>query len=116
MAGFRWRQAREAAQQRWRLVETPAELLPKLTAIRESIDLESSVLMQQAVAEFVLRGELGSGEHHYPAGADGRAFRTKRWRFFDHARRLLFHFGIIQFYFRRAFKSGRWMQNTHNHG
>jgi 2-aminoadipate transaminase len=36
----------------------PRELLPKLTVIRESIDLESSQLIQRAVAEFLARGYL----------------------------------------------------------
>lgn len=36
----------------------PADLLPKVTAIREAMDLESSTLIQRAVAEFVLHGEL----------------------------------------------------------
>jgi 2-aminoadipate transaminase len=36
----------------------PRELLPRLTVIRESIDLESSQLIQRAVAEFMARGHL----------------------------------------------------------
>ena len=36
----------------------PANLLPKLMAVRESIDLESSTLIQRAVAEFLARGLL----------------------------------------------------------
>lgn len=36
----------------------PRELLPKLTVIRESIDLESSQLIQRAAAEFLARGYL----------------------------------------------------------
>jgi 2-aminoadipate transaminase len=36
----------------------PRELLPRLTVIRESIDLESSQLIQRAVAEFLARGYL----------------------------------------------------------
>lgn len=36
----------------------PRELLPKLTVIRESIDLESSQLIQRAAAEFMARGYL----------------------------------------------------------
>lgn len=36
----------------------PSELIPKITVIRESMDLESSQLIQRAVAEFCLRGYL----------------------------------------------------------
>jgi 2-aminoadipate transaminase len=36
----------------------PRDLLPKLTVLRESIDLESSQLIQRAVAEFMARGWL----------------------------------------------------------
>jgi 2-aminoadipate transaminase len=36
----------------------PRDLLPKLTVVRESLDLESSQLTQRAVAEFLARGWL----------------------------------------------------------
>jgi 2-aminoadipate transaminase len=37
----------------------PAEMMPRITTIRESFDLESSTLYQRAVAEFMGRGLLG---------------------------------------------------------
>lgn len=40
----------------WMIV--PADLVPKVTVIRESIDLESSTLTQRAVYEFLQRGYL----------------------------------------------------------
>lgn len=36
----------------------PRELIPRLTVLREALDLESSQLMQRAVAEFLARGYL----------------------------------------------------------
>lgn len=39
-------------------IVAPAELLPRMTAMREAIDLESSALMQRAVAEFLRRDWL----------------------------------------------------------
>lgn len=39
-------------------IVAPAPLLPKLTVLRESIDLESSQLLQRVVTEFVTRGLL----------------------------------------------------------
>lgn len=36
----------------------PADLMPRITTLRESFDLESSTLLQRAVAEFVSRGML----------------------------------------------------------
>jgi len=36
----------------------PADLMPRITTLRESFDLESSTLYQRAVAEFVSRGML----------------------------------------------------------
>jgi 2-aminoadipate transaminase len=40
----------------WMIV--PDDLLPRVTALRESLDLETSTLTQRAVAEFVARGSL----------------------------------------------------------
>ncbi|MEL7433710.1 MAG: PLP-dependent aminotransferase family protein, partial [Chloroflexota bacterium] len=40
----------------WMVV--PDDLLPQVTVLRESIDLESSTLMQRVVAEFLQRGYL----------------------------------------------------------
>ena len=37
---------------------SPADLMPRITTIRESFDLESSTLYQRAVAEFMSRGML----------------------------------------------------------
>lgn len=45
-----------AARLGW--IIAPPALLPQLTALRESLDLESSTLMQRAVAEFLERGLL----------------------------------------------------------
>ncbi len=39
-------------------IVAPAQLIPKITVIRESIDLESSILTQSAVYEFLSRGLL----------------------------------------------------------
>jgi 2-aminoadipate transaminase len=39
-------------------IVAPAELIPHITVLRESIDLESSCLMQRAVFEFLSRGSL----------------------------------------------------------
>jgi 2-aminoadipate transaminase len=39
-------------------IVAPAPLLPRLTVLRESIDLESSQLLQRTVAEFLARGYL----------------------------------------------------------
>jgi 2-aminoadipate transaminase len=39
-------------------IVAPTDLIPKITVLRESIDLESSALMQRAVHEFVQRGML----------------------------------------------------------
>jgi 2-aminoadipate transaminase len=39
-------------------IAAPAELLPKLSVLRESLDLESSQLLQRAVTEFAGRGYL----------------------------------------------------------
>ena len=39
-------------------IVAPAELLPKLSVLRESLDLESSQLLQRAVTEFASRGYL----------------------------------------------------------
>jgi 2-aminoadipate transaminase len=36
----------------------PAELIPRITTLRESFDLESSTLIQRAVAEYLGRGLL----------------------------------------------------------
>jgi len=38
----------------------PADLLPRITTLRESFDLESSTLVQRAVAEYLARGKLES--------------------------------------------------------
>ncbi len=40
----------------WMII--PTELMPKITVLRESVDLESSGLIQRAVAEFLQRGYL----------------------------------------------------------
>ncbi len=45
-----------AARLGW--IVAPAALIPKITVVRESIDLESSGLMQRAVFEFLSRGHL----------------------------------------------------------
>lgn len=45
-----------AARLGWLVI--PAELMPKITALREAIDLESSGLMQRTVAEFLRRSLL----------------------------------------------------------
>ena len=39
-------------------IVAPAELMPRITTLRESFDLESSTLYQRAVAEFLNRGML----------------------------------------------------------
>ena len=39
-------------------IVAPADLMPRITTLRESFDLESSTLYQRAVAEFVSRGML----------------------------------------------------------
>jgi DNA-binding transcriptional MocR family regulator len=39
-------------------IVTPVDLMPKIRAMRESLDLETSALMQRAVSEFVNRGLL----------------------------------------------------------
>lgn len=39
-------------------IVAPAELIPKITTLREAIDLESSTLIQRAVMEFLSRGLL----------------------------------------------------------
>ncbi len=39
-------------------IVAPADLMPRITTLRESFDLESSTLFQRAVAEFVSRGML----------------------------------------------------------
>ncbi len=39
-------------------IVAPADLMPRITTLRESFDLESSTLYQRAVAEFVSRGLL----------------------------------------------------------
>jgi len=39
-------------------IVAPAELMPKITTLRESFDLESSTLYQRAVTEFLVRGLL----------------------------------------------------------
>ncbi len=39
-------------------IVAPADLMPRITTLRESFDLESSTLFQRAVAEFVSRGLL----------------------------------------------------------
>lgn len=39
-------------------IVAPAALVPKITVLREAMDLESSQLIQRAVAEFCLRGHL----------------------------------------------------------
>ena len=39
-------------------IVAPADLMPRITTLRESFDLESSTLVQRAVAEFVSRGLL----------------------------------------------------------
>jgi 2-aminoadipate transaminase len=36
----------------------PQELIPRITVVRESLDLETSTLLQRAVVEFLLSGEL----------------------------------------------------------
>jgi 2-aminoadipate transaminase len=36
----------------------PQELIPRITVVRESMDLETSTLLQRAVADFLLAGEL----------------------------------------------------------
>jgi 2-aminoadipate transaminase len=51
----------------------PAALVPRLTVIRESIDLESSALMQRAVAEYLQRGLLD--EHLARLNATNRTRR-----------------------------------------
>jgi 2-aminoadipate transaminase len=53
----------------------PAELMPRITTLRESFDLESSTLYQRAVTEFVTRGML---EPHLDAisAAHGERCRT----------------------------------------
>jgi 2-aminoadipate transaminase len=40
-------------------IVAPADLIPRITTLRESFDLESSTLYQRAVAEFLNRGLLG---------------------------------------------------------
>ncbi|HKZ82981.1 MAG TPA: PLP-dependent aminotransferase family protein [Anaerolineae bacterium] len=45
-----------AARLGW--IVAPAALIPRITVVRESIDLESSGLMQRAVFEFLSRGHL----------------------------------------------------------
>jgi 2-aminoadipate transaminase len=39
-------------------IVAPAELMPRITTLRESFDLESSTLFQRAVTEFLIRGML----------------------------------------------------------
>lgn len=39
-------------------IVTPAELLPRITVIREALDLETPTLTQRAVAEYLLNGHL----------------------------------------------------------
>lgn len=45
-----------AARLGW--IIAPADLLPRLTVLRESFDLESSALMQRIVGEFLVQGRL----------------------------------------------------------
>lgn len=57
----------------------PAELIPKITVIRESMDLETSTLTQRAVEEFINRGFL---EDHL---AKLNTVNGERFQAIDHA-------------------------------
>jgi 2-aminoadipate transaminase len=52
----------------------PADLMPRITTIRESFDLESSTLYQRAVAEFLGRGML---EPHLAAITEAHGIRCE---------------------------------------
>ena len=46
-------------------IVVPPHLLPKITVMRESMDLESSALMQRAVAQFLIEGHLDAHLAHF---------------------------------------------------
>lgn len=51
----------------------PKELMPRITVVRESFDLETSTLLQRAVADFVTQGAL---ESHLAAMAEAHRERS----------------------------------------